>query len=420
MSELSFFWPDNSVGDSDPISAAEFRQIAYSIWGYGADDDNTGVIAGVANELKVQAQSPVSGQVDILIGAALVRGGAYINTATMSLSFSANASGSTRYDIVVLEEDYNAATGQTIRLVVIEGTPGAGLPALTHTDGTLWHNALAYVELANGYTTIANSDITDLRSYANLPARVIQEITNSNASALEYGTLVVRDTGTGGRAVDTTTTENDPDVWGIIESRTLGSGGAGRVVQFGVVEVICDEAVVAGDTLVASTTAGEAQANDQPMVRPFGVVLTANSGAGTRALAFVNFLPDHSILEEERRRYTGTSQVINSSSKTKCTTITSSDDPYSEFNAGNSDWTLREGTYIVEVDFTLTPGGFNRGVDIVTDLPQTKRLFDAGTSTEPNRIRLSTIIEVNGTETMEVQASGGTFTANEVQIVRVR
>lgn len=415
MTEISQFWPNNAIGDSDPISAPEFRQLAYSLWGYGADDNNTGVAAGVANELKVQAQSPVSGQVDILTGAALVRGTAYLNTATMSLAFAANASGSTRYDIVVLEADFSAAV-QTVRLVVVEGTPGAGLPALTHTDGVLWQCALAVVELANGYTTIADSVITDMRSYFNLPARVIQEVTNSNASALDYGTLVVRDTGTGGRAVDTTTTENDPDVWGIVESRITGSGGAGRIVQFGVVEVLCDEAVSPGDTLVASTTAGEAQINDQPMKRPFGVVLTANGGAGTRALSFVNFLPDHDLLTEAKRVFTSTGITINSSSQSQVTNFAATEDPYSEYGA--DDWVLRAGLYHVAVSAQLTSGGFLRTLDIVTDLPQSIRLMEDNGSTWP-RFTLDCIIEVNGTETMELDASGGVISNITVVIARI-
>jgi hypothetical protein len=145
----------------------------------------------------------------------------------------------------------------------------------------------------NAFTTIAESAITDERIWINAPDVIQLPVVNQSASILNTGNLVRRDTGTGGYpfSINTTTTESDTRVLGIIQGRTAASGGAGYVVTQGVVAVICDEAVAIGDYLEASTTAGQAQkiVTATGIEMPFGVVLTANTGAGTACLAYVNF-----------------------------------------------------------------------------------------------------------------------------------
>lgn len=82
--------------------------------------------------------------------------------ASTNVSISSNASGSTRYDIVCIKintaatPDANASNVASI--VVVEGTPGAGVPATPSN-----HLKLAEITIASGETAITNSEIADTR-----------------------------------------------------------------------------------------------------------------------------------------------------------------------------------------------------------------------------------------------------------------
>lgn len=276
---------DGYPGDSGPFSSAQWQQMYARMIGTGAENVNRGVIRGVLSELEVIANTPADTTVIVEPGSALVQGIFYLNDANKSVSIAANASGSVRIDIIVLEADY---TAQTVRIAVVQGTPGAGVPNLTQTAATLWQIPLAYLTLASGYVSIASTAITDMRHYANIPSAVGVNVTNSSGATFEQGNVVIW-LPAGGQAIDDSTTEGDRRVAGVIESRVL-NGATGRVIQHGIVSVICDEAVAVGDLLEISTTAGQAQANLRGGV--FGRVLTANTGAGTRCLAYISVLPD--------------------------------------------------------------------------------------------------------------------------------
>lgn len=172
----------------------------------------------------------------------------------------------------------------------MQGTPGAGLPSLTQT-GLIWQIPLAYLTLASGFTTIAASAITDLRHYANIPDALGIPIVNNSGTTLEIGTLVYLFASGGGIAP--TSTEGQRNLLGVIESRIL-NGASGRAIVQGIFPVMCDELVAAGALLEASTTAGQAQA----MLRggAFARVITANTGAGTRCLAYLNVLADPALV----------------------------------------------------------------------------------------------------------------------------
>lgn len=84
------------------------------------------------------------------------------NTATENLAISSNASGSTRYDIVCMKVDTtvdpDTQADNMCSLVIVEGTGGAGVPATPSN-----HLKLAEVEVANGASSISDSEITDTR-----------------------------------------------------------------------------------------------------------------------------------------------------------------------------------------------------------------------------------------------------------------
>lgn len=284
MTETSRVWTgrtsQGALGDAGAYSAAQWQQMYAHMIGDGAEKANRGVFRGVLEELEVVANSPADTTIIVEPGSALVQGIFFLNDADKSVPIAANASGSTRIDIIVLESDY---TAQTVRIDVVQGTPGAGLPALTQSAGTIWQIPLAYLTLASGYVTIPQTLITDLRSYANIPSAIGIDVTNSSGATWEQGSVLIW-LPAGGLAVDDSTTEGDRRVAGVVETRVL-NGGAGRVITNGVIPVLCDEAVSVGQLLELSTTAGRAQAG---ISGAFARVLTANTGAGTACLAYVN------------------------------------------------------------------------------------------------------------------------------------
>lgn len=289
MTETSRPWSgrtsEGSPGDSGAYSDSQWAQ-TWATW-FGQSQDNRGVLRGVLEELEVTPAAPADSTVIVEPGSALVQGRWYLNDADLSVAIASNASGSTRIDIVVLEADF---TAQTVRIAVVQGTPAAGLPALTQT-GLIWQIPLAYLTLASGFTTIAASAITDLRQYANIPDALGIPIVNNSGTTLEIGTLVYLFASGGGIAP--TSTEGQRNLLGVIESRIL-NGASGRAIVQGIFPVMCNELVAAGALLEASATAGQARA----MLRggAFARVITANTGAGTRCLAYLNVLADPALI----------------------------------------------------------------------------------------------------------------------------
>lgn len=82
--------------------------------------------------------------------------------ATANVNISSNASGSTRIDRICIKVDTAISPGNDGELaasvVAVEGTPGAGAPAVPND-----HLLLAQVEVGDGATSITNSEITDER-----------------------------------------------------------------------------------------------------------------------------------------------------------------------------------------------------------------------------------------------------------------
>lgn len=165
MTELSTVWDGILTGDAAavaPYSASEWAARQKLLQGQGTVFPNYGVLVGTGDgtypALSVQAKSPATTQIEIEIGAALVAGYLYQNTAALSFTVGANASGNARVDTVILRVDFVA---QTVRGVVKQGTPAASpvAPAMQQ-DATYWEIPLADIAVANGFVTLAQSTIT--------------------------------------------------------------------------------------------------------------------------------------------------------------------------------------------------------------------------------------------------------------------
>jgi len=104
--------------------------------------------------------------------------------ATETLTFSANSSGSTRIDLIAIKvdttvTDANPDNTGVASLVVVEGTPGAGVPATPAN-----HIALYQVTIVNGETEITDAEVTDVREEAvlNIPDASITNLSLSKVA----------------------------------------------------------------------------------------------------------------------------------------------------------------------------------------------------------------------------------------------
>lgn len=108
---------------------------------------------------------------------------------------SANSSGSTRYDLIVVRvSDTGAAP--TITTAIVTGTPGGAVPTPTVTSTTI-ETPLASITVPNGFTTgtvIAAGNITDARRKAFLPDLSVQGTTTATVPSPTNGNLVYDDT----------------------------------------------------------------------------------------------------------------------------------------------------------------------------------------------------------------------------------
>ncbi len=168
MAEDSAFWQGTLIGDaaSSVKWQAPYSDIEYAdIWSkLLASDDNQGFVVPTLNNLNVKASTPAARNVILDTGAIFIRGRIYENTVANTLDIAVNSSGNPRIDRVVLRINF---ASQTIRAAILQGTAAAvpSLPALTQTAAT-YEISLAYVWVANGAATIANTEIHDEREFA--------------------------------------------------------------------------------------------------------------------------------------------------------------------------------------------------------------------------------------------------------------
>lgn len=260
MTQKSIPWNGVITGDAGPYTDAEWQELWRNIIGWGGSRANVGPILSSGdqpfNGLRVQGQSPATSSVDVLRGAALVQGIAFISDSTESFAVAANASGNPRIDTIVVRADYAL---QTARLTLIQGTPAASPspPSLTQIASVMWDIPLADIAVANGFTTLSTSNITPRHEWVNAPPGVyLDNVLNNSGGTLQDGDVVVVDT-SADRAAKTTTTADDKTLLGVWRGRTA-NGSYGRVQTLGIGYVRTTAATTRGAILTTSTTAGAA------------------------------------------------------------------------------------------------------------------------------------------------------------------
>ena len=131
-----------------------------------------------ANAFVVTEDSPAGLSVEVQPGVIYVENSSFTPTGTNprayrirsdsveTIAISANASGSTRYDLIVVDIDTATAPNDDASnigtVTKVEGTPGAGWPAVGSDQ-----EVLGVVEVVNGASSITNSDIIDRRRFVN-------------------------------------------------------------------------------------------------------------------------------------------------------------------------------------------------------------------------------------------------------------
>ncbi len=169
MTQNSSPWDGISVGDAanSPYSAAEWSHLWALLGGAGSGFPNYGILQGTGGSSTfdpLQVSAAGGANVQVNIGAALVNGKLYETDAAVPLTVGANVSGNPRIDTVVLRADYIA---QTVRPVIVQGTPaGSPVPPTLTQTASVWEMPLANIAAANGFATIAATDITDRRRAA--------------------------------------------------------------------------------------------------------------------------------------------------------------------------------------------------------------------------------------------------------------
>lgn len=289
MVQTSRPWASTSPGDSGPYSNLDWQQLYQAIIGIGASRPNVGVFLGSGTPpndgLKVQAQSPATTSIDVLIGAAMVQGIAYISTATESFIIAVNSSGNPRIDTVILRADYAL---QTVRLAVLQGTPAASpsAPALTQSANVMWEIPLADIAVVDSFVTITNANITPRHEWVNAANGVyLDNILNNSGGTLNTGDAVIWDT-TADRAVTTTTTLNHIAPAGAWVG-TTPNGGYGRVLIKGLGLVRTTGALTRGTGIVIGSIVRQFAGLAIDLVGQIGFMLESSS-AGGLALAYID------------------------------------------------------------------------------------------------------------------------------------
>jgi hypothetical protein len=159
MTEKSFYWSVLTTGDGQysPYDNDEFSDIWRKL--FQRDRTTQGYIENYENELAVT--NPSGSTIRVATGAALVDGKFYETDADVDNTVSTPAA-ATRVDRVVLRKSWAA---QTVRVAIVTGVEGAGVPSLTQTDGVTWEIPLAQVSITIGGVIT----LTDEREPARSP-----------------------------------------------------------------------------------------------------------------------------------------------------------------------------------------------------------------------------------------------------------
>lgn len=160
MAEYNFPWQGRTTGKAGPYTDSLYARMMRDLFNAFLRP-NAGVVPdtgdGVNASLDVQQTAVASTSVRIRPGSAFVIGRWYMTDDDIVLPITANGSGFTRKDLVVLRS--NSST-QIITPFIIDGTP-SGSPAIPSPvqAGSIWDIPLAVITVSSPFASIVTADI---------------------------------------------------------------------------------------------------------------------------------------------------------------------------------------------------------------------------------------------------------------------
>lgn len=271
MTEISYPQDGLLLGDATaaPYDADEFAlHVMGNQAGFARRADYgpvKGYDDGTHYGLEVTQTSIASANVLLRPGSAMVTGTVYENTTDLTLAVGANASGNARIDTVIIRKDFVL---QTIRAAVLQGSPAATpVPPTLTQDATTWEIPIANIAVANGFSTLTDSNITNRQQWVNVGDGVyIDGVFNNSGGALDDGDIVVW-SNAGTKYITTTTTANNGAVAGAVVGR-IESASYGRIQVKGLKKIrisstsVLTTSLPIGTLMVSSATAKRSQPLD--------------------------------------------------------------------------------------------------------------------------------------------------------------
>ncbi len=180
-----------TVAGSRAVADNEYELLSS---GFAAD----GVLGQWTQSTPVFADS-TGRQVKVRAGFTALVGGHVYQSGTSDIvkSISANASGSTRIDMIVLGLDRSTLA---VTSYVKAGTPGAGAPPALQRDARglttgKWEIPIGMVNVVNGAANLAAGDVTNIAWFSRGSAVATASTTPPQPDAASYTRLVHTDTG---------------------------------------------------------------------------------------------------------------------------------------------------------------------------------------------------------------------------------
>lgn len=127
-----------------------------------------GTVKNAGSELKVFADS-TGRQVKIPVGEVVIESYWGTNNTTKTMAITANATGSTRYDLVIARADW---VNDVVQFDVLTGTT---VPPTLTRDASKWEVPLAVVTVGNGVSTINPADVADARQWGGPPVMTVTD-----------------------------------------------------------------------------------------------------------------------------------------------------------------------------------------------------------------------------------------------------
>lgn len=127
-----------------------------------------GVVKGVGGELLPFGDS-TGMQIKIPAGECVIESYWGSSTSTKTLAVTANATGSTRYDLVVARANWVA---NTVEFDVVAGTT---VPPAVTRNTSMWEVPLAVVTVTNGAVTITAAQVQDARQWGGPPVTTVTD-----------------------------------------------------------------------------------------------------------------------------------------------------------------------------------------------------------------------------------------------------